>query len=474
MTLGRIAAPLAVLGVALVNLLAHLGSSSLYLDEGISWQIAVSPLDDIVDRVRDTEISPPGHYFALHSWTLRTGWEDEWALRLPSAVAGVALALATLWLARLVLRDARPALAAGLLAALSPVVLEYGQQARAYAFAALGVTVAAAALVSAQAAGRPRARLAWLALGAVAAIGALWMHYTAGLVLVPLFAWLLLRGTGLALSWRAACAAVVAAGAAPLTPLLVDQLGGGRESGIAAAAKVTPGNVVEVLGALLDGREDVVVLTVVGAAATLAAAVVVARAPADGVRSPLRTLVLPAALAAPLVTIAVSLLGPDVLLSRYVVVGAPFAAVLIAGALAALPRPAALAAGAGVLAAALAGSVIGHLPETRYPDYRTAFARIQARGQSGDGVIVSGFPATAPVAGYYRRAVERDLAVVGEDNPDGIAAVLRTGRPVWLVVVGDLPAAAVAPYLAPAGYRVAARELLEDGAPLTLFLARPA
>ena len=67
--------------------------------------------------------------------------DDEWVLRLPSAVAAIALVAAVWWLA-LPLGGRRAATIAALFCALSPLVLQYGQQARGYVFAMLLVTLA--------------------------------------------------------------------------------------------------------------------------------------------------------------------------------------------------------------------------------------------------------------------------------------------------------------------------------------------
>jgi hypothetical protein len=241
----------AILLLAGLNFLVGLGSSSLYIDEGLSWAVASAPLADVIDRVAAGEISPPLHYIGLHEVIGRVS-DTEVALRLPSALAGIALVAAILWVGT---RAAGPraGTVAAALGAMSPLLLEYSQQARAYVFAMLAVTLAAGALLEAERR-QPgsRARRAWLVAMAAASIIGVWTHYTAALVILPLFASAVLRR---AIS-RPEALALGATGLTwlALAPLLMDQLDNGNEKGVAHLARLSLGNVVEAVGTPFDSR----------------------------------------------------------------------------------------------------------------------------------------------------------------------------------------------------------------------------
>lgn len=92
-------APLAaILAVAGLNLTWGLGASSLFVDEVYSWRAASVPLGELFHRVRFDEVAPPTYYVFLHEWIGRLGSQAEWVMRLPSALAGIALVGATYWL----------------------------------------------------------------------------------------------------------------------------------------------------------------------------------------------------------------------------------------------------------------------------------------------------------------------------------------------------------------------------------------
>jgi uncharacterized membrane protein len=135
--------------------------------------------------VRVDELAPPTYYVLLHVWIQLTGSESEWVMRFLSVIAGVGVVISASWLAGL-LGGRRVGALSGVLAALSPLFLQYSQEARAYVFAMLGVTIAVAAAVQAS---RSSASRKWLILSAAAAIAAIAFHYTAVLVVLPLEVW---------------------------------------------------------------------------------------------------------------------------------------------------------------------------------------------------------------------------------------------------------------------------------------------
>ena len=136
----------AVMALGTVVILAGLGRSSFFIDEIFSWNASNQGWSGIVDAVQQQEVTPPLYYVILWGWIGLTGAESELALRLPSAFAGIALVGAVAWLGTTV-GGRRAGVVAGLLAALSPLALQYAQEVRAYVFVMLAVTVAAAATI---------------------------------------------------------------------------------------------------------------------------------------------------------------------------------------------------------------------------------------------------------------------------------------------------------------------------------------
>jgi hypothetical protein len=430
-----LAGGLVVALVAGVNVFGGIADSALYLDEGLSWKAASGTLAQLEDRVRDHEVGPPTYFAGLKAWIDVGGRQGEGFLRVPSALAAVLLALAAAWCA-VALGGRRSALLAGLLVAASPVLVEYGQQARAYVFATLLVVLAAAAALRMQT--DPRRR--WLVACAAGCAAALWVHYTAGLVVLPLLVAIGLARRHPPVERAIAVAAVAGAGLA-LIPLASHQLGRGHEEGVAPQARLTLENLVEVAGGPFYGRSEAVTIVVVlGALAVLAACALLLRR-----GDPRERLLVACALAAPLGCLLVTLVADDVLIARYAVVSAPFALIVLARA------PLALAAVALVLA--VVGSVASHLPGGRYPAYDRAFATVRADWRPGDLVVVDNLAFLGPLVEYYSRGIE-GFAAAGTEN-QGAAAGVAGAQRLWLVTEREATDAEVG-----AGARATGRRLV--------------
>jgi mannosyltransferase len=146
--------------VALALRLFHLGHQSLWIDEIFSWR-AGSPHGSF--EWGDFFINTHGPIIAAMSHALyRVLGQSEWALRLPFALATVALVPAVAALARRV-AGPRAFLWGAWIVALSPLVTWYGQEVRNYAFAFLFSTLAYDATLAYHESGRP-AELAKLTL----------------------------------------------------------------------------------------------------------------------------------------------------------------------------------------------------------------------------------------------------------------------------------------------------------------------
>jgi 4-amino-4-deoxy-L-arabinose transferase-like glycosyltransferase len=163
---------------------------SLFADElSTYWIVAKHSLRGVLSLMYGTasihhaEITPP--LFFVASWlTYQLGHTPE-LLRLPSLVAG-ALSIPMLYLLGTRTVGRRAALVATAITALSPFMIYYSTEARAYGVMMLLVMVSTLAMLLALDTGRTR----WWVGYAVASCAALWTHYTCAFVLVAQLIWL--------------------------------------------------------------------------------------------------------------------------------------------------------------------------------------------------------------------------------------------------------------------------------------------
>lgn len=202
----------------------RLGAQSLWYDEAVSAQVAAKGLAELT-RWTANDIQPPLYYYILSGWT-RVAGHGEWALRFPSAIFGV-LTVAMLWsLGRRIFgRGTAGTLAAALaalLAAISPLYLYYGQEARMYTQLVFFAALAGYALWRALESNRRRLWAGFV----LAALAALYTHYFALFLLVAYglcaFGFLVMRRRK-ASPWLAALAAfvLIAVGYFPWLPAML-------------------------------------------------------------------------------------------------------------------------------------------------------------------------------------------------------------------------------------------------------------
>jgi hypothetical protein len=185
----------------------RIGEESFWLDEAYTYaRAAMTPGEAIEASFEKGHV--PTYFLLMHYW-LAFG-DDEATLRAPSAIFGVLTAVAAMllgWIAA----GVGPALVTGLLVALSPLQVRYGQEARMYTMLTFTATIAICGVVwllehPEQAASPlwqrgnwPRRRAkppspAWAAWSAYSAgaIAALYLHNTAVFLLAVclLCAWL--------------------------------------------------------------------------------------------------------------------------------------------------------------------------------------------------------------------------------------------------------------------------------------------
>ncbi len=134
----------AALIAAAVLRLFRLGHQSLWIDEAFSWISAQIGQPWTIAHLLE-DVHGPLYSLLLHVWGRFAG-DSEWALRLPSALLGVALVaaiakLAGCWLGR------ETELPAAWLAAGSPFLIWYSQEARNYTLLMLCASLASVAVL---------------------------------------------------------------------------------------------------------------------------------------------------------------------------------------------------------------------------------------------------------------------------------------------------------------------------------------
>jgi mannosyltransferase len=222
----------AVTLLAAVIRLPTLAQQSYWLDEGYTVRLVRMSLSGMLHAIPKTESTPPLYYALAWVWT-RVFGHGEFGLRSLSALAGIAT-VPVAWAIARRLGGVRAAAIAGLLVAVSPLLVWFSQEARSYALAALLATISVLCIVGWVQDGRH----GWLAGWAVAAALGLATHYFVVFVVAPeaVLLWLHRRPLD---RRRVAATAVVAIVAVALVPLALAQRGTGHADYIAQGALST-------------------------------------------------------------------------------------------------------------------------------------------------------------------------------------------------------------------------------------------
>jgi len=123
-----------ILGLGLAARVYQLARQGLWIDEGYSVTLAgLSPASIVAGTAADQH--PPLYYLLLHGWLGLVG-RSEFAVRFLSVAAGI-LTLAVLYAVGRRMSSARLGLWSALLLALSPIHIQYSQEARMYTLLAL-------------------------------------------------------------------------------------------------------------------------------------------------------------------------------------------------------------------------------------------------------------------------------------------------------------------------------------------------
>ena len=361
---------LAVTALALVIRFSTLTLQSLWLDEAYTAHLVHLGLGAMLREIPKSESTPPLYYLVAWVWTHAFGY-SELALRSVSAIAGAATVTVGYAIAAR-LGGLRAALIAGVLIALSPILIWFSQEARAYALATLLATLSLLCLIRYLDASDRR----WLAAWTVAAALGLCTHYFLVFIVAPEVAWLINRGRDrrevqLAL-------AVLLLVAAALVPLALAQRGTGHADYIAQGSLGT--RTVQVPKQFLIGYASplqavtgplVTVLVLAGSAWPL----IRYRASID------RATLIPLAvgLLCVIVPIVLALVGIDFLNTRNVLVALP-ALLVVASVGFAVPRwpPGAVLAGGLALLLAVIVVLVDTDPHYQRTDWRGASSALGA------------------------------------------------------------------------------------------------
>jgi 4-amino-4-deoxy-L-arabinose transferase-like glycosyltransferase len=175
-----------------------LGYRSLWLDEVFAAQVVRIPdLSSALNYIAQDTLGTPLHY--LITWFLRPIGVDEFAIRVPYAIAGL-LAVIALYALAARLYGRAIGLVAGTLLAILPYAIFYSQESRSYAFLMLLTT--AVMLAAYRAASRGRV-IDWAFLAIAGALD-LYTGYLAIAVLLAAYAYIgLVLAGNVAVGWRA-------------------------------------------------------------------------------------------------------------------------------------------------------------------------------------------------------------------------------------------------------------------------------
>jgi mannosyltransferase len=137
------ALPIAIAALALILRLHGLGAKPFWLDEITSLRRATDSLHDLtLDALHNRHY--PSYFLLL--WLVAHFGASQWLLRLPSAIFGaIAAALASVIGRKAA--GAKSGAAAGLLMALSPFEVQFGQEARSYTLMSCLILIALSGLV---------------------------------------------------------------------------------------------------------------------------------------------------------------------------------------------------------------------------------------------------------------------------------------------------------------------------------------
>jgi len=427
---GQVAKRLSVATLALITLIGLLLrlpaiGDSLFGDELSTFYVVHGHgLREAMAIVRGPQEATPPLYFGV-AWLFSQLGDSLDLLRVPSLLVGVAtIPLTYLLGTRTVGRG--PGLVAAALVAVSPLMIFYSDEARAYALEAFLVLCSTLALIAAL---RTSTWWRW-GLYAVLIALAMYSHYTAVFVLAVQTGWALIvwkdRRREIILSLVAAAI------------LFVPWLSGYRADSDAPGAMITDffapfdGKVFVVFSShwVFSALSAVKLSSLPGIPAVVAFCLGIAIGLVDravrGMSRPNRnqTLIILLAIAAPVGAGFYSLVGPSVFLPRNLIASWPGFALAV-GMIVWSARPRLrLIAVVLVVGAMTVGGVRTMAHDQRRPDYNRIVSFLVAHGRSGDSVVDLPAQASGDLLGLDVELVASDLY----SGPDGFS-VDRIGFP---------------------------------------------
>ncbi|MDX6656011.1 MAG: mannosyltransferase [Solirubrobacteraceae bacterium] len=393
-----------VLLAALLRL-PTLGSRSLWLDEGAEWQAVRGSFGDMLTQVIHHEATPPLAY--IYEWVAtRVTGMDEFGLRLPFALLGIAL-VPLVYLAARDLAGHRAGLVSGALAAANPLLVWHAQDARAYSLLQVLLTATIVALA--------RGRMWWWAVLGAAALAT---HHFAAFVVLPEAVWLLHR-RGRAAWGPVALPALVLV---PLAILAASQADG-RASWINDISIVT--RLVQIPAGFVDGYQ---LSRGMGVAIGLAVAVPLGLALVAALRLRAGRALIALAIVGIALPLVAALAGKDYVIARYVS-GSLLAALIAMGI--GLDR---MRWGVPAAVAVCAVWIAINLATATEPKYRREDWRAAARATAGAEAVMLVPRDGQPVLSYYRgdakrvsAASVRSLAVLAMGQTSGFGCRIPDG-----------------------------------------------
>ena len=440
-------APIAIAAIALALRMHGLGDKPFWLDEVVSFRRATVPFAEVIAASVQNNHYPS--YFLL-LWLVAKIGTSQWLLRLPSAIFGSLGA----GLVCLIGREAdglRTGIAAGLLLALSPFDVQYGQEARSYTLVASLILVALWGLVrlgrDPALAARPLRidRLppgAWLAYGGGTAAALNVLNVAVGWLLAANLAALVIacrsgdaRRTFLR-NWGIVQGLVVAA----WLPALVAVLAASK-NGLLAVAGWAPTESLASIWAVaapvyLDRIAafitfDLLPPTVPGRS------IVIAVLAAAGAWRLLRrepnafAIIGSAGIGVPLLLLLVSLYKP-ILVPRYFGwSAAPF--FVLAGAGVAHLKARYFAAGAATLTVACLINLLPYYSDETKPRWDLLAAQLQQQVHDGDVVLLNNWYADYVMQAFVDRTGLADRRLVLTSHPRKAVAALLPHHNLWVV-----------------------------------------
>lgn len=410
---------------------------SLFGDELSTYFIVEGhSLREALAIVKGPQEATPPLYFAI-AWIFSRLGDSPELLRIPSFLAGVSMIPLT-WLLGVRTVGRGPGLVGAALVALSPLMIFYSTEARAYALAAFLALCSTLVLVSLS---QRSSALRWV-LYAVLIAAAMYTHYTTVFVLAAqtLWAFVVFRDRRLPLALAVAGAFLL------FLPWLPGFLAESSSAGSLLIEYRFPfdidtfstftgnwifGNGVTAEFELVNG---------VPAAVAFCAAVCIAAIDriSQGVRRPDRyqSLILILAIAAPLGAALYSSFAPSVFLPRNLIASWPGLALLVGTVVyAARPKVRVILVAVVVVAMAM-GGVKSVTADQRRPDYSRIVSFIESRGAIGDPVVDLPYITSGALQG-----LEVEVRAGRGDRTTGDFPIYRVGMPTigQLTMDGQVP-----------------------------------